>query len=132
MDKIFKNLDKVYMQEKDWRKFHVHLNLKKYKRAGGRGVHKCVDVFDLRVFKNKECVIELPDAILPCRLLKNCSLMEVCFQLPFSTCPKLKLVSVCHTLNFFLQEPLSFLLVLTLVLTSSTEKSDVLYTSTRG
>ena len=54
--------------------------------------------FDLRVFKLRECDIELPDAILTCRLLKSCSLSQVHFQLALFTCPKLIFENICDML----------------------------------
>ena len=41
--------------------------------------------FDLRHFKLKECNVNLPDAIVACRLIKSCNFNEVQFQLALLT-----------------------------------------------
>jgi len=51
------------------------------------------------VFWLKECGIELPDAILACRLSKICGLSEIPFQLALSTCPKLTFENMRDTLK---------------------------------
>ena len=47
----FENLDKVYLQDKNRRSFHLYLNFKIYKRAGCFTVGEYPSDFDLHVFK---------------------------------------------------------------------------------
>ena len=132
MDKIFEKLDRVYLQDKDWRSFHAYLNFENYKRADGCAVDEYLSDFDLRVFKLKECGIDLPDAILACRLLKSCSLSEVHFQLALSTCPKLSFENMRDTLKKLFSENSHFLTGTDNSSDFLKVENDVMYTSTRG
>jgi len=97
--KIFEKLDRVYLQDVNWKCFHTYLDFENFKRAKTSTVDEYLSEFDLRLHKLKECKVDLPDAIVACRLLKSCDLSDVHFQMALSTCDTLTFENMRKTLK---------------------------------
>ena len=89
IDNLLNKLDRVFMQDENWRYFNNYLAFENYRRAEGDSIDQYLSEFDKRDYKLKECGVQLPDAVVACRLIKSCNLSEVHFQLALSTTPKM-------------------------------------------
>ena len=82
---LMQKLDRVFLQDSNWKCFNTYLAFENYRRDPATPIDEYLSEFDRRHYKLKECDVELPDAIIACRLLKSCNLSEVHFQLALST-----------------------------------------------
>ena len=99
MSKLIEKLDRVFMQDANWKCFHTYLSFENYRRKKDCSIDEYLSEFDLRHYKLKECGVELPDAVIACRLLKSCGLNDLHFQLALSTTPKMTFEEMRNTLK---------------------------------
>lgn len=85
MKKLIEKLDRVFLQDENWKCFHTYLAFENYRRPEKCNIDSYLSEFDLRHYKLKECKVNLPDAVVACRLLKSCGLSDMHFQLALST-----------------------------------------------
>ena len=79
IDNLLKKLDRVFMQDENCRCFDNYLAFENYRRAEGDSIDQYLSEFDRRHYKLKECGVQLPDAVVACRLINSCNLSEVHF-----------------------------------------------------
>ena len=96
---LMDKLDRVFLQDENWRCFNSYLSFENYKRSSDTSISDYLSEFDRRHYKLKECKVELPDAVVACRLLKSCNLSDVHFQLALSTTPKMTFENMRATLK---------------------------------
>ena len=96
---LLKKLDRVFMQDENWKCFNTYLAFENYRREEGTSMEDFLSEFDRRYHKLRECKVELPDAIVACRLIKSCNLTEMHFQLALSTTPKMTFEDMRCTLK---------------------------------
>ena len=82
---LLTKLDRVFLQDKNWKCFNTYLAFENYRREEKCTIDEYLSEFDLRHYKLKECGVNLPDAVIACRLLKSCGLSDMHFQLALST-----------------------------------------------
>ena len=99
IDNLLKKLDRVFMQDENWRCFNNYLAFENYRRAEGDSIDQYLSEFNRRHYKLKECGVQLSDAVVACRLIKSCNLSEVHFQLALSTTPKMTHDDMRNTLK---------------------------------
>ena len=104
MTVLKEKLDRVFLQDKNWRCFNNYLAFENYRRAENVSIDEFLSEFDRRHFKLKECGVTLPDAIVACRLIKSCNLSDVHFQLALSTTTKMTFDEVRATLKRLFSE----------------------------
>ena len=85
IDNLLLKLDRVFLQDKNWRCFNNYLAFENYQRQPETSIDQYLSEFDRRHYKLKESDVVLPDAVIACRLLKSCNLSHVQFQLALST-----------------------------------------------
>ena len=96
---IFTKLDRIFLQDKNWRCFNAYLSFETFRKTEKQSMDEFLSEFDLRHFKLKECGVKLPDAIVACRLIKSCNLGEMQFQLALSTVPNMTFEDMRMTLK---------------------------------
>ena len=96
---LMSRLDRVFLQDKNWKCFNVYMEFENYKREPDASIDVYLSEFDRRHHKLRECDVKLPEAILACRLLKSCNLSDMYFQLALSTTAEITLNSVRETLK---------------------------------
>ena len=96
---LLKKLDRVFLQDENWKCFNNYLAFENYRRDESISIDNFLSEFDLRHYKLKECGVELPDAVVACRLIKSCNLSEMHFQLALSTTPKMTFEDMRNTLK---------------------------------
>ena len=96
---LLEKLDRVFLQDKNWRCFNNYLAFENCRREDGNSIEEFLSEFDQRHYKLKESEVELPDAVLACRLLKSCNLSDVHFQLALSTTPVMTFENMRNTLK---------------------------------
>ena len=96
---LIAKLDRVFARDQNWKCFHAYMELENYSRAKECSVQEYLSEFDRKYHKLKTCKVELPDAVLACRLLKSCSLDEVNFKLALSTTAILTFENMRETLK---------------------------------
>ena len=84
IDTLIAKLDRVFLQDKNWKCFHTYLAFENYRRPKDCSIDEYLSEFDLRHYKLKECKVELPDAVVACRLLKSCGISDMHLQLALS------------------------------------------------
>ena len=87
------------MQDENWRCFNNYLAFENYRRCENENIDQYLSEFDRRHYKLKECGVNLPDAVVACRLIKSCNLSEMHFQLALSTTPKMSFEDMRNTLK---------------------------------
>ena len=97
--KLIEKLDRVFLQDPNWKCFHAYLALESYRRPNDCSIDEYLSEFDRRYHKLKECKVSLPDAVVACRLLKSCNLSEMHFQLALSTTTNMTLDDMRATLK---------------------------------
>jgi transposase InsO family protein len=97
--KLLEKLDRVFLQDKNWKCFNTYLAFENYRRPKDCSIDEYLSEFDLRHYKLKECDVNLPDAVTACRLIKSCGLSDMHFQLALSTTPKMTFENMRSTLN---------------------------------
>jgi hypothetical protein len=85
IDFVIEKLDRVFLQDINWRCFNNYLAFESYRRESEVTIDQYLSEFDKRHYKLKECGVDLPDAVVACRLIKSCNLSEVQFQLALTT-----------------------------------------------
>ena len=85
LGKLLLKLDRVFLQDPNWKVFNTYLAFENYGRPVECTVDEYLSEFDNLHFKLKEVNVNLPDAVVACRLLKSCNLSDVHFQLALST-----------------------------------------------
>ena len=83
--KLLERLDRVFLQDANWRCFNAYLAFENCRRDSDTAIDEFLSEFDKRNFKLKECGVVLPETVLACRLLKSANLSDVHFQLALST-----------------------------------------------
>ena len=96
---LLKKLDRVFLQDENWKCFNNYLAFENYRRDESISIDNFLSEFDRRHHKLKECGVELPDAVVACRLIKSCNLSEMHFQLALSTTPKMTFEDMRNTLK---------------------------------
>ena len=99
MKRLIAKLDRVFARDKNWKCFYAYLELENYSRGSDCSVDDYLSHFDLLYHKLKSCEVELPDAVLACRLLKSCALDDVHFKLALSTTSTLTFENMRKTLK---------------------------------
>ena len=99
VDKLLTRLDRVFLQDKNWRSANAYLDFENCRRDSDTPIDKFLSDFDKKYFKLKECEVVLPDPVLACRLLKSANLSDVHFQLALSTVGEMKLENMRKTLK---------------------------------
>lgn len=99
MDILISKLDRVFLQDENWRCFNNYLAFENYRRDSEVKIDQYLSEFDRRHYKLKECGVDLPDAVVACRLIKSCNLSEVHFQLALSTTPTMTFENMRNTLK---------------------------------
>ena len=92
-------LDRVFLQDPNWKTFNTYLDFENYRRPKDCSIDDYLSEFDLRYYKLKECEVNLPDAVIACRLLKSCGLSDMHFQLALSTVPDMTFENMRNTLK---------------------------------
>ena len=92
-------LDRVFLQDANWKCFNTYLAFENYHRAKNCSIDEYLSEFDLRHYKLKECGVNLPDAVVACRLLKSCGLSDMHFQLALSTTTQMTFENMRSTLK---------------------------------
>lgn len=103
---MFAKLDRVYLQDANWKcfQFHTYLEIENLKRLEDISVDIYLNDFDLRLHKRRECVWNLPDAIVMCRLLKSCDLGDIHFRMAFMCISAFESVQTILKCFFFFAE----------------------------
>ena len=92
-------MDRVFLQDENWRCFNAYLAFENYKRDSEASIEIFLSEFNRRYHKANECGGDLPDAVVACRLLKSCNLSDMHFQLALSTTPKVTFEEMRNTLK---------------------------------
>ena len=104
IDILIAKLDRLFLQDKNWRCFNAYLSFENYSRDHNTGIDEYLSEFDNRYYKLKECDATLPDAVVACRLLRSCNLTEVQFQLALSTTTEMTFENMRKTLKRLFSE----------------------------
>ena len=96
---IFVKLDRVFLQDPNWKCFNTYLAFENYRRPNDCSIDEYLSEFDKRHYRLKECKVSLPDAVVACRLLKSCNLSDMHFQLALSTTAKMTFEDMRATLK---------------------------------
>ena len=96
---LLSKLDRVFMQDENWKCFNTYLAFENYRREEDTTMENFLSEFDRRYHKLRECKVELPDAVVACRLIKSCNLSDMHFQLALSTTPKMTFEDMRQTLK---------------------------------
>ena len=96
---LIERLDRVFLQDKNWKCFNAYLEFENLRKSDDQTVDEFLSDFDLKHYKLKECGVTLPDAVVACRLVKSCNLNEVHFQLALSTVSQMTFESMRNTLK---------------------------------
>lgn len=104
MKNLVKKLDRVFLQDANWKCFNTYLAFENYRRPKDSSIDAYLSEFDLRHYKLKECGVTLPDAVVACRLLKSCGLSDMHFQLALSTTAKMTFEHMRCTLKKLFSE----------------------------
>ena len=96
---LLEKLDRVFLQDANWRCFNNYLAFENCRREDETSIDKFLSEFDQRHYRLKESGVDLPDAVLACRLLKSCNLSDVHFQLALSTTPAMTFENMRKTLK---------------------------------
>ena len=99
ISRLIAKLDRVYLQDENWRCFNNYLAFENCKRSEDQSIDDFLSEFDRRHFKLKECGVVIHDAVLACRLLKSCNLNDVLFQLALSTTKEMTFENMRATLK---------------------------------
>jgi hypothetical protein len=99
LEKLFLKLDRVFLQDPNWKCFNTYLAFENYNRPKDCSIDEYLSEFDSRHHKLKECKVILPDAVVACRLLKSCNLLDMHFQLALSTTRKMTFEDMRATLK---------------------------------
>ena len=99
MKHLTDKLDRVFLQDSNWKCFHTYLAFENFRRSNDCSIDEYLSEFDLRHYKLKECGVNLPDAIVACRLLKSCGLTDLNFQLALSTTSSMTFEDMRSTLK---------------------------------
>ena len=99
VEKLLERLDRVFLQDKNWRGTYAYLDFENCRRDSDTPIDKFLSDFDKKYFKLKECEVVLPDSVLACRLLKSANLSDVHFQLALSTTGEITLENMRKTLK---------------------------------
>ena len=96
---LLAKLDRVFLQDANWKCFNAYLAFENYRREETTSMENFLSEFDRRYHKLKECKVELPDAVVACRLIKSCNLSDIHFQLALSTTPQMTFEDMRTTLK---------------------------------
>ena len=99
MTKILEALERVFGQDENWKCFNTYLAFENYHRAKNISIDEYLSEFDMRLYKLEACKVQLPDAVVACRLLKSCALSDMHFQLALSTVPNMTFEDMRCTLK---------------------------------
>ena len=83
--KLTAKLDRVFLQDKNWRCFNNYSAFENCKCSDDQSTDNFLSEFDRKHFKLNECEVVIHDAVLACKLPKSCSLNDALFQLAMST-----------------------------------------------
>ena len=97
------------LQDPNWKVFNTYLALENYGRPVECTVDEYLSEFDNRHFKLEEVNVNLPDAVVACRLLKSCNLSDVHFQLALSTTSTMTFKNMRKTLKRLFTENIHLL-----------------------
>jgi hypothetical protein len=104
LKQLLLKLDRVFLQDKNWKCFNTYLAFENYRRSSEVSMDIFLSEFDLRHHKLKECGVTLPDAVIACRLLKSCNLSDMHFQLALSTTQNMTFEAMRSTLKKLFSE----------------------------
>lgn len=107
LDLLFEKLDRVFLQDANWKCFNAYLSFENYRRESEASIDEYLSEFDRRHYKLKECGVTLPDAVVACRLIKSCNLNDVHFQLALSTTQEMTFETMRGTLKKLFAESCS-------------------------
>ena len=96
---LLEKLDRVFRQDDKWRCFNAYLAFENLKREPNGNIEEYLSAFDSKMYQLRDVNVELPDAILACRLVKSCNLSDIHFQLALSTTPEMTFMNMRHTLK---------------------------------
>lgn len=96
---LIKKLDRIFLQDENWRVFNNYLQFENYLRGDNESIDQYLSEFDRRYFKLKDCGVEMPDAVVACRLIKSCNLNEMHFKLALSTTTEMTFENMRTTLK---------------------------------
>ena len=99
LKRLLSKLDRIFMQDENWKCFNAYLDFENLRKSSDQSVDEFLSEFDLKHYRLKECGVTLPDAIIACRLIKSCNLSEVHFKLCLSTVPKMTFEDMRRTLK---------------------------------
>jgi len=99
MKTLMAKLDRVFLQDPNWKCFNAYLAFENLRRDPNSSIDDYLSEFDSRYHKLKECDVSLPDAVVACRLLKSCNLSDVYFQLALSTTTQMTFEAMRATLK---------------------------------
>ena len=99
MKKLMEKLDRVFLQDPNWKCFNAYLAFENLRRNPNAPFDDYLSEFDSMYYKLKECGVNLPDAVIACRLLKSCNLNDVYFQLALSTTREMTFEAMRATLK---------------------------------
>ena len=91
-------LDRVFLQDTNWKCFNYYLAFENYRRP----IDEYLYEFDSRLFRLRKCQVNLPDAVISCRLLKNCNLTDMHFELALYTMTHMSFEGMRSTLKNYL------------------------------
>ena len=97
--RLSKKLDRVFLQDANWKCFNAYLSFENLKKKPDQSVDEFLSEFDLHHYRLKDCGVSLPEAIVACRLIKSCNLSDVNFKLCLSTVPKMTFEDMRSTLK---------------------------------
>lgn len=98
---LVNKLDCIFLQDNNWCCFNTYLSFVNLKHKSNGSIDEYFCVFDNKLNKIREMKIELPNAILVCRLLKSYNLNEIHFQLALSITQEMTFNNMRHIKKIF-------------------------------